>query len=263
MREITSRDNPRFKALIKLLDSGRERRKTGRIFLEGLHLVESHVQCCDTPIEIFVCEKAFRNREIAAFLEGSDAGKKAVLLSGTLFDSLATLGTPDGIMAIAARPIPKHAPDKTRDTVLLDGVQDSGNLGSVFRSAAAAGFSQVLLSADCARAWSPKTLRAGMGSHFRLDIHEDQDLSSFIKAYGGETILTTVLESETDLYLMDLKEPLAWIFGNEGQGIRPELFKSVRRRARIPMPGRIESLNVAAAAAICLFETLRQRRGNV
>ncbi|MDR2508203.1 MAG: RNA methyltransferase [Candidatus Accumulibacter sp.] len=262
MREITSRDNPRFKILKKLLESSRERRKTGRIFLEGLHLVESHVRRFDAPIEIFVCEKALRNPEIAAFLEGSDAGKEAVLLSSALFDSLAMLETPDGIMAIAARPVPKCEPDKTRDAVLLDGVQDSGNLGSIFRSTAAAGFNQVLLSADCARAWSPKTLRAGMGSHFQLDIHEDQCLSGFIEAYRGETILTA-LESETDLYLINLKGPLAWVFGNEGQGIRPALFKSVRRRVRIPMPGKIESLNVAAAAAICLFETLRQRRGNV
>lgn len=260
MKRITSRDNPHFKVLKKLCQSGRERRKSGRILLDGIHLIESYVQCVGVPEEIVVSESGSCRDEIAGALTRFESGGMVSLLADGLFADLATVETPSGIMAVVPQPRCARGLNQETDAVLLDGVQDPGNLGSVLRSAAAAGFSQILLSPDCAQAWSPKALRAAMGAHFLLDLHEGCDLSSFLGGYRGQAIVTA-LENSADIFTLDLKGPVAWVFGSEGQGVRPEVAAFVQQRVRIPMPGRVESLNVAAAAAICLFEAVRQRQG--
>lgn len=264
MRHIASRDNPHFKALRKLCQSGRERRKTGLVLLDGMHLIEAYAAHCGPPAEIVVSESGARREEITAYLTRGAGGENPppsatqTLLADALFADLAAVDTPSGIMAVAAQPKPARAPDAEADAVLLDGVQDPGNVGSILRSAAAAGIRQVLLGGDCAHAWSPKTLRAAMGAHFLLDIHENADLASFLDGYGGQGAVTA-LDAATSLYAANLRGPVAWVFGSEGQGVRPEVAAAARLRVRIPMPGATESLNVAAAAAVCLFETLRQR----
>ena len=259
MKHIASRDNPHFKALKKLCQSGRERRKTGLTLLDGMHLIESYVQHLGKPEEIVVSEGGATRREISRYLESGSVGSTVSVLADVLFDELAMVETPSGIMAVIHQPRCAHGLNQEIDAILLDGIQDPGNLGSILRSAAAAGFRQILLSTDCAHAWSPKTLRAAMGAHFQLDIHESCDLPAFLGGYRGQAVLTT-LDAATDLYLLALNEPVAWVFGNEGQGVRTEVAESTPLRARIPMPGATESLNVAAAAAVCLFETVRQRR---
>lgn len=259
MKHIASRDNAHFKALKKLCQSGRERRKTGQTVLDGMHLIESYVQHVGALDEIVVSESGAQRREISRYLESNQAGNAISVLSDELYADLATVETPSGIMAVAAQPRSARGLNQEIDALLLDGVQDPGNLGSILRSAAAAGFKQVLLSADCAQVWSPKTLRAGMGAHFLLDIHESCDLPAFLGGYRGQAVLTA-LDATVDLYSLDLKHAVAWVFGNEGQGVRPEVAESTPLSVRIPMPGSTESLNVAAAAAVCLFETVRQRR---
>ncbi|MDR0576188.1 MAG: RNA methyltransferase [Candidatus Accumulibacter sp.] len=260
MNLIVSRGNARFRELKKLCHGGRERRKAGRIVLDGLHLIESYAQRFGPPDELVVSETGLRRAEIARFLERHPE-MAANVLADTLFAELATVDTPGGILAIAAPPRCGRDADPSADAVLLDGIQDPGNLGSILRSAAAAGFRQILLSSDCARAWSPKTLRAAMGAHFSLDIHEDADLPGFLSTYRGQSLVTAP-DADADLFAAELGRPVAWIFGNEGQGVRPELSMSAGKRVRIPMPGNAESLNVGAAAAICLFETVRRRCGD-
>jgi TrmH family RNA methyltransferase len=259
MRQIASRDNPHFKALKKLCLSGRERRKTGLVLLDGMHLIEAYAQHFGQPAEIVISESGALRSEIAAYLAGAGARCASTLLADPLFAELATVETPSGIMAVVAQPKSAHGLNQEVDAVLLDGVQDPGNVGSILRSAAAAGFRQVLLSADCAHAWSPRTLRAAMGAHFQLEIHESSDLPAFLGGYQGQGVVT-LLDAKTSLYAADLKCPVAWVFGSEGQGVRPEVVEATQLQVRIPMPGANESLNVAAAAAICLFETVRQRQ---
>jgi TrmH family RNA methyltransferase len=259
MKHIASHENAHFKGLRKLCQSGRERRKSGRILLDGMHLVESYVQHFGPPLEIVVSESGAARSEIAGYLAGGHPGSAISVLSDALFDDLAMVETPSGIMAVVMQPRCAHRLDQEIDAVLLDGIQDPGNLGSILRSAAAAGFRQLLLSPDCAQAWSPKTLRAAMGAHFQLDIHESCDLPGFLGGYRGQAVLTAI-DAGSDLYSLDLKRPVAWVLGNEGQGVSDEVAQSTPLRVRIPMPGATESLNVAAAAAICLFETVRQRR---
>ena len=143
---------------------------------------------------------------------------------------------------------------------MLDAVQDAGNVGTVLRSAAAAGIRHVVLGAGCADAYSPKVLRAGMGAHFALTLHERVDLRDWLAGYPHRTLATALTEHNNfSLYELDLRPPSAWIFGNEGSGVSPDILAAADATVKIPMQGAVESLNIAQAATICLFEQMRQR----
>lgn len=254
MKLIQSRDNAFFKQLKKLAESGRERRKTGLTLLDGVHLVEAF-EAARGPVEtLVVAESALETDEISRLT----AGRDIVVLADSLMREIGLVDTPSGLLAVVAQPKSLAAVDLENDAVLLDGVQDPGNVGTLLRTAAAAGVRQVLLSSACAAAWSPKVLRAGQGAHFVLDIVEDADLVAAVRDYRG-TVAVTCLDGAVSLYEARWQAPLAWIFGAEGQGVSPELIAAADLRIKIPMPGAVESLNVGAAAAICLFEALRRR----
>lgn len=259
MKQISSRENPAFKAWRKLAQSGRERRKAGQTLLEGMHLLTAWQARHGLPGMVLVGEQARGRPEIAAWL-AAHPGAPVALLPDAMLAELADTETPAGILARVDLPAPGAAPAPDRDSVLLDGIQDPGNLGTLLRSAAAAGFSQVLLAPDCVSPWSPKVLRAGQGAHFVLDIHENQDLPAFLGGYRGSS-LATALDGAVSLYQASWQGPVAWVFGSEGQGIRPATLARAQQRITIPMPGPVESLNVGAAAAVCLFETVRRRLG--
>lgn len=255
MKLVRSRDNPFYKSLRRLAVSGRERRAAGRTLLDGMHLVAAW-EARHGPAETLVVAESRRVAgEIADYL----AGRDAIVLSDALFEGLGLVESPSGVLAIVEMPKETAAVDAGKDAILLDGIQDPGNVGAILRTAAAAGVGQALLGPGCAAAWSPKVLRAGQGAHLALAIHEDADLGAFMTTYRGTTAVTC-LDQAIPLYEADWVGPLAWIFGAEGQGVRSALMAAARLRIRIPMPGAIESLNVAAAAAICLFEALRRRR---
>lgn len=254
MKHVQSRDNPFFKELKRLAQSGRERRKSGCTLLDGIHLIEAY-EAAVGPVDTLVAsESGIARGEIRDFI----ADRDHVLLSDALFRDVGIVDHPSGIMAVARFPGSKGAPDLAADTVVLDGLQDPGNVGTLLRTAAAAGFRQVLLAPDCAAPWSPKVLRAGQGAHFVLDIFEDADLPAFLANYSG-TAAVTCLEGAQSLYEARWDGPIAWVFGSEGLGVRPEVAAAAGLRIRIPMPGQVESLNVGAAAAVCLFETVRRR----
>ena len=256
MKEIHSRDNAFYKGLKKLADSARERKKRGQTLLDGLHLVQTWEQQQGALDTLIVADSARQNREIAAYL----GTRPVTVLSDILVRELGLVDTPSGILALAPIPAPELPPDTAADALLLDGVQDPGNLGTLLRTAAAAGVRQVLLSAACTAPWSPKVLRAAMGANFLMDIHVNVALADFLSRYRGLTALT-MLDANLSVYALDLCRPVAWVFGSEGQGVSEAVADCVGTRVRIPMPGATESLNVAAAAAICLFETVRQRQG--
>ena len=156
-------------------------------------------------------------------------------------------------------PTPAPAPGRVADfCLLLEDVQDPGNVGSILRSAAAAGVAQVYTSAGCAFAWSPKVLRAGQGGHFHLDIFENVDLAAWARNFHGKTVAAVAGKGDP-LFDSDLRGPVAVAIGNEGGGLSAALRAAATRQVTIPMPGGFESLNAAAAAAICLFECVRQR----
>lgn len=253
MKHIQSRDNALFKQLKKLAESGRERRKSGLTLLDGVHLVQAYEAAFGRLEPLIVAESA-TSGEVADYA----VGREVVVLADALMRDLGLVDTPSGLLAMAPIPAAREGFRPDRDAILLDGVQDPGNLGTLLRTAAAAGIRQAVLSPGCASAWSPKVLRAGQGAHFALSIHEEADLLAVMADYAGTTAVTC-LDGATSLYEAAWSGPVAWVFGAEGQGVSLPLIESAGLRIRIPMPGDIESLNVAAAAAICLFEAVRRR----
>ena len=256
LKLIRSRENPRFKLLRQLAASTRERRKAGLALLDGMHLIEAYRASGGMPEQLILSETAAGKAEATRLAAGVDA-QALLVLADSLFDDVAQVATPTGVLALIRTPQPGPLPQKLEHCVMLENIQDAGNLGSILRSTAAAGIRSVLLSPGCAFAWSPKVLRAGMGAHFSLYIFDNTELAAAVPRLSGRLICTSGYARKS-LFQADLRGPLAWVFGNEGAGVSAELIAVAAEQLRIPMPGKTESLNVAAAAAICLFEQVRQ-----
>ena len=256
MTVIRSRANPQVKQLVALAHSARDRKKAGLTVLDGEHLVSAYLDAVGIPQSVLVAESALESaRELLARLP---VGIVSVLDDKWLKEASA-LDSPAGVMALVPTPA-AQAPSLTTDAVLvMEDVQDPGNVGSMLRSAAAAGVTDVVLSPTCAFAWSPKVLRAAQGAHFTLNIAEGIDAVAYVKAFKGQAV-ALVLRATQTIYGCDLRLPTAFLVGNEGVGLSTELQSAAARCVAIPMPGRVESLKVAAAAAIALFEAVRQRQ---
>ena len=260
MKFIESRDNAFFREMTRLADSARQRGKQKRTLLDGTHLLAAYLNSGSRPLHILVNSAALGDAEVEALLERA-AGLPVTQLDDRLFAALSELKTPTGILALIDLPQPAATVSDSRFALLLEDIQDPGNLGSMLRSAAAAGCDAVFLSGGCADAWSPKVLRAAMGGHFVLNIHERQNLPGVVKAFSG-MLLAATLQATHNLYDCDLRGNVAFLIGNEGAGLSADLLNLATQEMAIPMPGKVESLNAAAATAICLFEAVRQRQAS-
>jgi len=256
MKHITSRDNPFFKNLIKLAQSSRERKKQGLTLIDGAHLLEVYRERFGLPQSIVVSENGLESPEVSALLKNM-AALQPIVLSESLFKEISTLVTPTGVLGVVPTPQPEKIPQKLDWCLICEDLQDPGNLGSILRSAAAAGIEHVFLSKDCVFAWSPRVIRAGQGAHFMLAIHEGVDVLALMRDFQGK-IVAASLDATVSLFDTDLTGPLALLIGNEGCGLSAELMALASHPVKIPMPGGMESLNAAAAAAVCLFERVRQ-----
>ncbi len=255
MKRIQSRDNPSFKELSKIAASARNRSKAGKTLLDGAHLIASYLDSGKQPLQVFLNPSALQDDEISAILSRI-AEVPVVELDDKLFLELSELKTATGILALIDVPVAE--PVAGRFVLLLEDIQDPGNLGSMLRSAGAAGCDVVYLSQGCADAWSPRVLRAAMGGHFCIRIHEGQDLVRVAESFGGMRLAAS-LKADRNLYECDLSGDVAFMIGNEGAGLSERLLSLSTHVVKIPMPGGVESLNAAAATAICLFESVRQR----
>lgn len=281
--QIRSVANPRYRQLRSLLDSARERRRSGLSVLEGWHLLSSWL-ALGRPLQALVLpERTWARLDTAAAsarrdqspaaagtpgTPGTAAGPEAVqalastrwlVLDDPLFDSLDLLPSPAAVLALIETPhtvLPARFDGQ--DLVILDRVQDPGNVGAIIRTAAAAGIRQLLTTPGSAACWSPKVLRAGMGGHFVLELFESVSHQALLERLSLPLVGTILGQAEV-LYQAELRPPLAWVFGNEGEGIDARLLAALERRISIPQVACVESLNVAAAAAVCLFEQRRQR----
>jgi TrmH family RNA methyltransferase len=253
---ITSAANTRYKALLKLAHSSRERRKAGLSLLDGIHLISAYHDHAGVPEEVAVSASMSQQQEIRDLLATLQP-LQPLLLTDALFRALSTVETPTGVIAAVRTPQPPVVAAGIESCVMLEDLQDPGNLGSVLRSAAAAGFERVFLSKHSVHGWSPRVLRAGMGAHFMLHLHEQCDLLELARGFDGRVIAASP-RAKRSVFDADLTGRIALVFGNEGTGLSPALARVVHEVVAIPMPGKVESLNVAAAAAICLFERVRQ-----
>ena len=260
MQRVTSSANPRLRAALDLMASSRERRKTGRCVLEGVHLLQVYQARLGTPELVVVADEALANDEVRAILAHVPPAQVLAVPARLLADHTALPPHADILGVVAT---PRATPfDDAPFTLLVEDVQDPGNVGAMLRTAAAAGVTQVLLSKACAFAWSPKVLRAGQGAHFLTRVAEDVDLPQWVArlhARGGHAVATVARDGD-DLYAVDLTGPIAIAIGNEGSGLSAPLAAACDRHATIAMASGSESLNAGAAAAVVLFEAVRQRR---
>lgn len=256
MKRIDSRQNAHFKALQRLVDSSRERKKTGMSLLDGAHLINVYRDHVGAPEQLVVSAAGLENPEIRALMKHPPA-LDTLVLSDVLFKEISPVINPTGVMAVVRTPLPRPVPPKLDACIMLEDLQDPGNLGSILRSAAAAGVKHVLLSKQSVHAWSPRVLRAGMGAHFMLQVYEQADLGNVADAFAG-TVVATCAGATHSLFETDLSGNVALLFGNEGAGLSAALRKKAHAEISIPMPGKTESLNVAASVAVCLFERVRQ-----
>jgi len=250
---ISSRDNPALQRLRKLSQDGGAYRKLGGVWLEGDHLARACLQRGHAVTLAVLTEEGAQN---PALRDLADAAPRQLIVPAALFKNISGLESPAQI----GFEIPFEAgQDLTPglDSVVLDRLQDAGNVGTILRNAAAFGFKQVLALKGTAALWSPKVLRAGMGAHFGLRLIEGlspADLDAL-----QVPLIATSSYAESQIHQLALPKPCAWVMGHEGQGVQADLMQRCALTVGIPQPGGEESLNVGSAAAICLYESARQR----
>ncbi len=255
MKHISSRDNPQYKEWLGLANDRRARRQSGCTLLDGPHLVQAGLNAGLSFRQLLFSASAAEGELADWCLRLPNT--PACSMPNTLFNVLTPVETPVGMLAVID--IPRPADGRLGDcVVLLENIQDPGNLGALMRVAAAAGADAVHLSQGCAEAWSPKCLRGGQGAHFQLAIHENVDLPVLARDFGAP-VYAASLGGTASLFDLDLRGRVGFAFGNEGAGLSAPLCAAAQPFI-IPMPGKVESLNVATAAAVCLFERVRQRR---
>lgn len=260
-KHISSRENTLYKELKHLATSSQARRKAGRTLLDGVHLCEAWLQHVGMPLLCIVSEGAEGIGEVSDIIASCEVGRvQCVVLPNALYQAVSQVENGVGLLFVVDTPQPVMPQRLTQSAVLLDNLQDPGNLGSILRSAAAAGIEYIFCGVGTAFVWSPKVLRAGMGAHFLLNIFEHVDLQQLIK-HAAIPVLATSSHAVKRVYDIDLKGATAWLFGHEGQGVSEELLDLASDRVAIPHLGPVESLNVAASAAICFFEQVRQKIG--
>ncbi|MDZ7939199.1 MAG: RNA methyltransferase [Rhodoferax sp.] len=242
---ITSRDNPLLKELRKLSTDNIAYRKAGKFWIEGDHLCRAALQRGVGPA-IAVFSESFWP---LARVEYAQAAPKIIVTPDALFREVSGLESPASMGFVIDLPA-RQSVQAQAASVILDRVQDAGNVGSILRSAGAFGFRQVLALKGTAALWSPKVLRAGMGAHFGLTLLEGLELSD-LDDLAVPLVVTSSHQGDL-VQNLALPHPCAWAMGHEGQGVSTELMARARVFARIGQPGGEESLNVAAAAAICL-----------
>jgi TrmH family RNA methyltransferase len=252
---ITARDNPLLVRLRRLAAQPDAYRRAGRVLLEGEHLCAAWSERRGgAGVHAVVTRAAWERSAIRALAVSAE---QVSVVDEKLLATAGSLDSAAPIAFIAPWPGAGSVVPGTA-AVVLDRLQDAGNVGTILRSAAALGAAQVVALKGTAALWSPKVLRAGMGAHLALHLVEGADLEA-LEALGVPLVAASA-HAEAELPEAELPWPCAWVLGHEGQGLDEALEARCDLRVRIPQPGGEESLNVATAAAICLYESARQRR---
>jgi TrmH family RNA methyltransferase len=254
VKAITSRDNALLVRIRKLVADPGGYRKFGEIWLEGEHLCSAFLAHGGAPSQAVITESAWGD---ARWRDLAGRAAAVAVVRDALMDGLSALESPAPLGFVVPW---KGASALTPgvSSVVLDRLQDTGNVGTILRTASAFGVTQVIALTGTAALWSPKVLRASMGAHFKLSLVEGaspHDLDAL-----ELPLVATSSHGSLSLPDVSLPFPCAWLLGHEGQGVDAQLLSRCSLTVTIPQPGGEESLNVASAAAVCLYEALRQRR---
>ncbi len=255
---IRSRDNPLLRRWRRLIDDPAGYRRAGEIWIEGEHLCAAYLaRAGSIGWQAVISDSGWAVPRLRAL---ADRATAVVVLPDALLAQLSTLESPAALCGV----VPWQGAgelDPHTASVVLDRLQDPGNVGNILRSAAAFGLTQIVALKGTVALWSPKVLRAGMGAHFGLRL---------VEAIGADALpalrvplIATSSHAAATLAEAWLPWPCAWVLGNEGKGVDAALLRACTTVLRIPQPGGEESLNVAAAAAVCFYESARRRRAGV
>jgi len=251
---ISSRQNALVKQLYRLSQTPSSYQQLEQIWLEGEHLCHAYQNKMGAAKAVVYSQSGYEKQQLAYL--GASA-QEVYVLSDMLFEQISGLKSAAGIGYLVEPETMKSEVAPYMPTVVLDRLQDPGNIGSILRSAAAFGFEQIIALKGSCGLWAPKVLRAGMGAHFSLQLHEQcslEQLQHLLKL----PLLGTSSHAEKSLQRLQLPWPCAWVVGHEGQGISAELLQHCNQIVRIDQPGGEESFNAAVAASICMYESSKQ-----
>lgn len=258
MKLIESSQNKLYKDLKKLATNTSARSKTGKIILEGIHVCQMFLAKIGAPEYCIVTDVSLTNNEVAELVKECQAqGVKVLNVPEHLYRGLSSVDTGVSVIFISDTPQVEPPDLITENTLFIDRLQDPGNLGTILRTAVAAGVKEVYCANGTVSAWSPKVVRSAMGAHFALNVYENQHLAKLISS-TELPVLATSSHVDKTIYETDLNKEVIWLVGQEGRGLSKELMDLATNTVSIPHKGEIESLNVAVATSVCLFEQLRQ-----
>ena len=261
MKQISSSENRIVKEAVSLLEK-KYRDRLGLYLIEGPNIIGEALARPGTVRTVFLRADAQDADALDAARTAEEAGIDVCVLSRELFSRITDARTPQCIAAEAFKPKPPDVSDlpEGANVLVLDRLQDPGNVGTLIRTAEAMGFSAVMLVKGTADPWQPKAVRSAAGSLLRLPLLSAENALEAAELLGraGKTLYTAAAEGDADLWDLPLARNAAVVIGNEGAGASEE-FKASSRLLRIPMAGGTESLNAAAAGAVIMYESLRQK----
>ncbi len=260
MQTITSKDNELIKHIRKLKDK-KYRDESNEYVVEGVKLVEEAVKENAKIKQIIVCEDTTRTYEIPTHIMLEIAKYECISVSDKIFNIITQVTNPQGIMAIIEKNAQDAQIDYTQDIiVVLDDVQDPGNLGTILRTVDSIGLNQIIVSKGTADAFNSKVVRSTMGAIFRIKIIEVENIAQAIKEMRKHhfKLMVTSLQTENSIYDIDFNKKII-VIGNEANGVSKEIQDMADEKAKIPMLGRTESLNASVAAGVVMYEYVRQK----
>lgn len=257
---ITSAANVHYRHLLGLAAGPRACREAGRTLAEGIHLVECAAASDVGILTVVLSGAATPAARALGDTVAAASACRVINLAPRLYNAISPVEHGAGILVEIAIPHCVLPSGLAADAIFLDGVQDPGNAGALLRTAAAAGVKHVAAATGTTFLWAPKVLRAAMGAHFALSLYEDVPVDRLPTAFAAERLAADAHGTESLYATTWGMTPTVWLFGAEGAGIAAATAATAQRRLRIPIDPEVESLNVAAAAAVCLFEQVRRRQ---
>ena len=260
MQVISSKDNELVKHIKKLKDK-KYRDESNEYIIEGVKLIEEAVKENARIKKIIVCEDTTNTYEIPTNVRLEIAKYECIYVTDKIFNLITQVTNPQGIMAIVEKNVKENEIDFTQDIiVVLDDVQDPGNLGTILRTIDSIGLNQVIVSKETADSFNPKVVRSTMGAIFRIKIIEVENLQETVKQIRKHhfKLVVTSLQTENSIYDIDFSKKII-VIGNEANGVSKEIQDMADEKAKIPMLGKTESLNASVAAGIVMYEYVRQK----
>lgn len=253
MEVIRSRQNAKIKQIAKLTTEAKARRQAGLTVLDGVSFVRDYITKFGQP-QLLLVDETKQDRAQAVLELASDY----TLVAPEVMKLISPVKTNAGVLAVVKVPTEQSFQPTGQSIILIDQVQDPGNLGAICRLALAVGISDMVLADGSVDAFSPSVIRASAGSVFDLNLYQKTDLAQFMAEYPDYQFIATSSHAEKNVFELDLTGKIGWLVGNEGAGVSPQLLRLATLTTKIPQSEQLESLNLAMATTVCLYEQYRQ-----